>query len=72
MIEIAAKAAQKIAENSTPIQVSAVGTMALGHWTMNEIAMGVSIIVGIGTFVTTVIFKLRQDRRDQRRFDRGD
>ena len=66
-----AKAAEKIAEHSTQIQLSAVSTFVVGKWTLSDVAMAVSIVVGLSTMLITLIFKIRQDKRDQDRFDRG-
>ena len=65
-----AKAAEKIAEHSTQIQLSAVSTFMIGKYTLSEIAMIVSIVVGVSTMAITFVFKYRQDKRDQERFKR--
>ena len=65
-----AKTAEKIAENSTALQLSAVSGFMLGKWTLSEIAMIVSILVGVSTMAITFVFKYRQDKRDQARFER--
>ena len=66
-LEKIAKAAEKIAEHSTQIQLSAVSTFMIGKYTLSEIAMIVSIVVGVSTMLITFAFKLRQDGRDQER-----
>ena len=68
---IAAKSIEKIAEHSTQISAYSIGGVAIGQW-LSTVAMLVSIFVGVSTMIITYIYKSRQDRRDQKRFERGD
>jgi len=67
-----AKAAEKVAENSVQIQAATVSGFFIGKWTLSDLAMIVSIVIGVATFITSLVFKYRQDQRDKIRLKRGE